>query len=151
MLFTIKRSIHISTSLDYCQLQILQLLLYHTSHADHNVVTASLEALQQMLRHPHHGLLQILMTKGSVTRTYIFQADFDEAELRAYSKCICCVNWIRGITASSAQWLIIFYYLVLSQRSPLSFLCKGGWSVIIFFFFTFVAIFLLHLFIIFGE
>ena len=67
--------------------QILQLLLYHTNHPDHNVVTASLEALQQMLKHPHPALLHILLTKGGVTRTYIFQADFQEADLRAESKC----------------------------------------------------------------
>jgi huntingtin len=65
--------------------QILQLLLYHTSHPDHNVVTASLEALQQMLKHPHPALLQLLLTKGGITRTYIFQADFAEQELRVES------------------------------------------------------------------
>ena len=66
--------------------QILQLLLYHTNHPDHNVVTASLEALQQMLKHPHPTLLATLLTKGGVSRTYIFQADFQEADLRAESK-----------------------------------------------------------------
>lgn len=66
-------------------LKILQLLLYQMSHPDHNVVTASLEALQQMLKHPHPALLRILLTRGGVSRTYIFQADFDEHDLRAES------------------------------------------------------------------
>ncbi|KAK7109044.1 hypothetical protein V1264_013160 [Littorina saxatilis] len=66
-------------------LKILQLLLYHTAHPDHNVVVASLDALQQMLKHPHPALLRVLMTKGGVTRTYIYQADFMDADLRAES------------------------------------------------------------------
>ncbi|XP_076466851.1 LOW QUALITY PROTEIN: huntingtin-like [Babylonia areolata] len=66
-------------------LKILQLLLFHTEHPDHNVVTASLEALQQMLKHPHPTLLRILLTEGGVPRTYIFQADLQEADLRAES------------------------------------------------------------------
>lgn len=69
----------------YC-LQILQLLLYHAHHPDHNVVTAALEALQQLLKNPHPALLHVLLTKGGITRTHIYQADFQEAELRAESK-----------------------------------------------------------------
>ncbi|KAL8615828.1 hypothetical protein ACOMHN_048536 [Nucella lapillus] len=66
-------------------LKILQLLLYHTEHPDHNVVTASLEALQQMLKHPHPTLLRMLLTEGGVPRTYIFQADLQDTDLRAES------------------------------------------------------------------
>ncbi|ESO95031.1 hypothetical protein LOTGIDRAFT_160793 [Lottia gigantea] len=61
--------------------KIFQLLLFYTSHNDHNVVTASLEALQQLLRHPPDSLRSILLVRGSITRTHIFQQDFiDERE-----------------------------------------------------------------------
>ncbi|XP_050396465.2 huntingtin [Patella vulgata] len=61
--------------------KIFQLLLYYSGHTDHNVVTASLEALQQLLRHPPDNIQSLLLKPGSIVRTHIYQQDFiDERE-----------------------------------------------------------------------
>ena len=91
--------------------QILQLLLHHMDHPDHNVVTASLEALQQMLKHPHPALLHMLLTEGGVTKTYIFQADFQEAELRAESES----SGVLGISPFIVWCLFLKYCLKVSS------------------------------------
>ncbi|KAL5022595.1 hypothetical protein ScPMuIL_001750 [Solemya velum] len=58
-------------------MQIYQLLLYYMGHFDHNVVTASLEALHQLLRNPSHNLYKFLTTKGAVNKTLIYQKDLE--------------------------------------------------------------------------
>ena len=55
--------------------QVYQLLLHHTGHRDHNVVTVTLEALLQILRTPPPDFKAILTTSGSITETYIYKND----------------------------------------------------------------------------
>ncbi|XP_038046111.1 huntingtin-like [Patiria miniata] len=55
--------------------QIYEFLLYCTQHRDHNVVTATLETLQQLLRTPPPPLLKILLTRGSITAVTIFEEE----------------------------------------------------------------------------
>ena len=52
--------------------QVFELLLYYLDHKDHNVVTASLETLQQLLKCPPPGLVQLLTTRGSLTESTIY-------------------------------------------------------------------------------
>ncbi|XP_013398873.1 huntingtin [Lingula anatina] len=54
-------------------LQIYELLLFYTDHPDHNVNTAALETLHQMLRFPPPQLLHILVTPGTITQSTIYQ------------------------------------------------------------------------------
>lgn len=58
--------------------QILQALLHYSGHTDHNVVTATLESLQQLLRTPPPILRKLLLTRGSISKTLIFTHDFEE-------------------------------------------------------------------------
>ncbi|CAL1538264.1 unnamed protein product [Lymnaea stagnalis] len=60
--------------------KILQALLHYSGHSDHNVVTAALESLQQLLRTPPPILRKMLLTRGSISRTYIFIHDFEEED-----------------------------------------------------------------------
>ena len=53
----------------------MQILLYLMGHSDHNVVNASLEACQQLFKHPTPVLLSILNTKGSIRKTTVYKAD----------------------------------------------------------------------------
>jgi len=46
--------------------QVLQLLVGYMSHADHNVVTATLEVLHQMLKHASQPLRAALVSRGDV-------------------------------------------------------------------------------------
>ncbi|KAK1791163.1 hypothetical protein P4O66_002190 [Electrophorus voltai] len=62
--------------------QVYELTLHYTQHHDHNVVTASLEVLQQTFRTPPPELLHTLITLGSVTQTSVFR---EEKESRARS------------------------------------------------------------------
>ncbi|XP_030643764.1 huntingtin [Chanos chanos] len=62
--------------------QVYELTLHYTQHRDHNVVTASLELLQQMFRTPPPELLHVLITPGSITRASVFR---EELESRARS------------------------------------------------------------------
>ncbi len=55
--------------------QIYELLLFYTKHVDHNVVTASLETLQQLLRAAPPPLLKVLTTRGAITATTIYEHD----------------------------------------------------------------------------
>ncbi|XP_037081657.1 huntingtin-like [Pollicipes pollicipes] len=50
-------------------LQLYELLLHYVQHADHNVVTAALDALGQLLRAPPAELLATLLTEGAVTHS----------------------------------------------------------------------------------
>ncbi|XP_077574962.1 huntingtin isoform X3 [Stigmatopora nigra] len=63
-------------------LQVYELTLHYTQHWDHNVVTASLELLQQMLRTPPPDLLHMLITVGSIPYATVFRQD---SESRARS------------------------------------------------------------------
>ncbi|XP_077461113.1 huntingtin isoform X6 [Stigmatopora argus] len=58
-------------------LQVYELTLHYTQHWDHNVVTASLELLQQMLRTPPPDLLHMLITVGSIPHATVFRQDSD--------------------------------------------------------------------------
>lgn len=62
--------------------KVYELTLHYTQHWDHNVVTASLELLQQMFRTPPPELLHMLITAGSILHGSVFRQD---AESRARS------------------------------------------------------------------
>ncbi|XP_063075686.1 huntingtin isoform X3 [Engraulis encrasicolus] len=51
--------------------QVYELTLHYTQHCDHNVVTASLELLQQVFRTPPPELLHVLITPGSLSRPMV--------------------------------------------------------------------------------
>ncbi|XP_041368406.1 huntingtin-like isoform X2 [Gigantopelta aegis] len=72
-----QRDSHEGVSSDHIQ-KLFQLLLYFTRHPDHNVATASLESLQQLLRAPPPQLMEVLMTKASIKKSLIFQVDLEE-------------------------------------------------------------------------
>ncbi|CAM4482916.1 unnamed protein product [Leuciscus chuanchicus] len=63
-------------------IQVYELTLHYTQHWDHNVVTASLELLQQVFRTPPPELLNALITRGKITHTSVFR---EETESRARS------------------------------------------------------------------
>lgn len=52
-------------------LKIYELLLYHVSNTDQTVVTAALEALNQLLTTPPPALLQVLLSPNGVTQSFI--------------------------------------------------------------------------------
>lgn len=56
-------------------LQVYELTLHYTQHRDHNVVTASLELLQQLFRTPPPVLLHMLITAGSIPHASVFRQD----------------------------------------------------------------------------
>lgn len=62
--------------------QVYELTLHYTQHRDHNVVTASLELLQQLFRTPAPELLNTLIIPGKITHTRVFR---EEMESRARS------------------------------------------------------------------
>ncbi|XP_052401425.1 huntingtin isoform X2 [Carassius gibelio] len=63
-------------------IQVYELTLHYTQHWDHNVVTASLELLQQVFRTPAPELLNALSTRGKISHTSVFR---EETESRARS------------------------------------------------------------------
>ncbi|TSK22543.1 Huntingtin [Bagarius yarrelli] len=63
-------------------IQVYELTLHYTQHRDHNVVTASLELLQQLFRTPSPELLNTLIVPGKITYTQVFR---EEMECRARS------------------------------------------------------------------
>ncbi|XP_065121576.1 huntingtin isoform X4 [Paramisgurnus dabryanus] len=63
-------------------IQVYELTLHYAQHWDHNVVTASLELLQQVFRTPPPDLLNALITAGKITHTSVFR---EEMESRARS------------------------------------------------------------------
>lgn len=62
--------------------QVYELTLHYTQHRDHNVVTASLELLQQLFRTPSPELLNTLIIPGKIAHTRVFR---EEMESRARS------------------------------------------------------------------
>ncbi|XP_070971741.1 huntingtin [Oncorhynchus clarkii lewisi] len=58
-------------------LQVYELTLHYSQHGDHNVVTASLELMQQMFRTPPPELLHMLITPGSVPHASVFRRDVE--------------------------------------------------------------------------
>lgn len=62
--------------------QVYELTLHYTQHRDHNVVTASLELLQQLFRTPSPELLNTLISPGKIAYTCVFR---EEMESRARS------------------------------------------------------------------
>ncbi|XP_033756060.1 huntingtin-like [Pecten maximus] len=56
-------------------IKVIQTLLHLMTHRDHNVVTAALEAFQQLLRNPTPLLVSILTVPGTITRTLVYLAD----------------------------------------------------------------------------
>ncbi|XP_074640755.1 huntingtin-like [Tubulanus polymorphus] len=67
-------------------IQIYELLLHYSGHTDHNVVTASLETLQQLLRTPPPDLVKVLVTRGSIICTSIYPDDVRTNENRRLSQ-----------------------------------------------------------------
>uniref|UniRef100_A0A670ZHJ8 Huntingtin n=1 Tax=Pseudonaja textilis TaxID=8673 RepID=A0A670ZHJ8_PSETE len=61
----IQKETEISPSLDQL-IQVYELSLHYTQHRDHNVVTGSLELLQQLLRTPPPNLLLALTMRGGL-------------------------------------------------------------------------------------
>ncbi|XP_041477605.1 huntingtin-like isoform X1 [Lytechinus variegatus] len=53
--------------------KIYEYLIHCTKHADHNVLTATLDALQQLLKDPPKPLLDILMSKKGIARVSIYE------------------------------------------------------------------------------
>ncbi|XP_060568114.1 huntingtin-like isoform X3 [Ruditapes philippinarum] len=54
---------------------VYQLLVYHLSHSDHNIVNSCLEALQQLLRTPPTSLKTVLTRDGGIKETFIYKKD----------------------------------------------------------------------------
>ncbi|XP_044273862.1 huntingtin isoform X3 [Varanus komodoensis] len=68
----VRKETEISPSLDQL-IQVYELSLHYTQHQDHNVVTGSLELLQQLLRTPPPNLLCALTTAGGITQINILK------------------------------------------------------------------------------
>ncbi|XP_061534390.1 huntingtin isoform X8 [Phycodurus eques] len=77
-------------------LQVYELTLHYTQHWDHNVVTASLELLQQMFRTPPPELLHMLISVGTIPQATVFRQD---TESRARSGSI--LEFIAGGSSCS--------------------------------------------------
>ena len=60
--------------------QIYEFLLYCTQHSDHNVLTATLETLQQLLRTPPPPLLEMLLSADGLPNKLIFPAEEDKGK-----------------------------------------------------------------------
>lgn len=71
--------------LPVCPLQVYELTLHHTQHGDHNVVTASLELLQQMFRTPPPELLHALTTPGALPHHTVFRQEAVDGRARSGS------------------------------------------------------------------
>jgi len=56
-------------------LQVYEVLLHYSGHDDHNVVTATLETLQQLLKAPPPLLVHMLTTPGSIVASSVFAKD----------------------------------------------------------------------------
>ncbi|XP_036790017.1 huntingtin isoform X6 [Oncorhynchus mykiss] len=83
-------------------LQVYELTLHYSQHGDHNVVTASLELMQQMFRTPPPELLHMLITPGSVPHASVFRRD---VERRAHSGSI--LEFIAGGGSSCNSPLLL--------------------------------------------
>ncbi|XP_029601152.1 huntingtin isoform X1 [Salmo trutta] len=83
-------------------LQVYEFTLHYTQHGDHNVVTASLELMQQMFRTPPPELLHMLITPGSILHASVFRQD---VERRAHSGSI--LEFIAGGGSSCNSPLLL--------------------------------------------
>ncbi|XP_061440675.1 huntingtin [Rhineura floridana] len=86
----IRKEMEISPSLDQL-IQVYELTLHYTQHRDHNVVTCSLELLQQILRTPPPNLLLALTSAGGIAQVSVSK---DETTSRNRSDSI--VEFIAG-------------------------------------------------------
>ncbi|XP_067133027.1 huntingtin isoform X2 [Centruroides vittatus] len=58
-------------------LQVYELLLFYTHHNDHNVITATLEALHQLLHSPPKQLIPLLLDPVGISKSQIYTIDPD--------------------------------------------------------------------------
>ena len=58
--------------------QAYEVIMYCTKHQNHNVVTASLETLLQLLRTPPTALLSVLLSSEGITPTVGYDNYFKE-------------------------------------------------------------------------
>ncbi|XP_039217435.1 huntingtin isoform X2 [Crotalus tigris] len=86
----IQKETEISPSLDQL-IEVYELSLQYTQHRDHNVVTGSLELLQQLLRTPPPNLLLVLTMRGG-----LLQASAAEDEIVSRSRSDSIVELIAG-------------------------------------------------------
>uniref|UniRef100_A0A8C6Y6F0 Huntingtin n=1 Tax=Naja naja TaxID=35670 RepID=A0A8C6Y6F0_NAJNA len=86
----IQKETEISPSLDQL-IQVYELSLHYTQHRDHNVVTGSLELLQQLLRTPPPNLLLALTMRGG-----LLHADAAKDEIVSRSRSDSIVELIAG-------------------------------------------------------
>ncbi|XP_072857095.2 huntingtin isoform X2 [Pogona vitticeps] len=70
----IRKETEISPSLDQL-IQVYELSLHYTQHQDHNVVTGSLELLQQLLKTPPPNLLFVLTTAGGIAEMNVSKGE----------------------------------------------------------------------------
>lgn len=65
---------HITINIEQI-IQVYELLLYYTGHTDHNVATAALEGLQQLIKTPPPQLVPILVGYNAIKRSSIYSHD----------------------------------------------------------------------------
>lgn len=58
-------------------LQVYELLLFYTHHTDHNVITATLEALLQILHSPPKQFIPLLLDPSGISKSQIYTIDPD--------------------------------------------------------------------------
>ncbi|XP_029645621.1 huntingtin isoform X2 [Octopus sinensis] len=63
-------------------LQVYELLLYFTGHTDHNVATAALEGLHQLIKTPPPQLIPILVNKNTIKRSSVYSNDLSTVYTR---------------------------------------------------------------------
>ena len=56
----------------YVLTQVFEILLHYCGHSDHNVVTASLETLQQLFKTLPRSLMDVLVTKHGMKESAIY-------------------------------------------------------------------------------
>lgn len=69
--FGVKRGHNRSTHSTDCMVQVYELSIHFSRHADHNVVNAALELLHQLLLSPPSGLIPILLSPHGISRSKI--------------------------------------------------------------------------------
>uniref|UniRef100_A0A8C6YA07 Huntingtin n=1 Tax=Naja naja TaxID=35670 RepID=A0A8C6YA07_NAJNA len=95
----IQKETEISPSLDQL-IQVYELSLHYTQHRDHNVVTGSLELLQQLLRTPPPNLLLALTMRGG-----LLHADAAKDEIVSRSRSDSIVELIGKLLLSGEESL----------------------------------------------
>ena len=91
----------------YYYVQVYQLLLYHVGHADHNVITASLETLQQLLKQGPPSLLQTLIASDSTMLSCIYASELP-------------TKHTESSTGKTDNWKLILFQL---KKNMFSFCC----------------------------